>query len=371
MRLQSRVMAVHRTKSTVEEIRPRNDAVQALRESEARFRTLAECAPVVVWMTDPDNSCTYISRYWREFTGRDPDADLGFRWVEALHPEDRDRAARDLIEAATEVRPCRGEYRVQRADGSYGWLYDYGVPHFHADGSYAGHIGTCMDITDHKNREDAEARLKSDLLLGVESERARVARELHDDVSQRLALMCATLDGVLPDVSRTRTQVADELTMVRQQLRSIAADIHRISHNLHPSTVDLGLTVSLRRLCGDVSEQKHIAVDFLADAVSSKVPRDVALALFRVAQECLNNVVKHSGSRQAAVSLRQRHGELLLTVADQGVGFDRARVKAGGLGLLSIEERARMIGARVEITSAISKGTAVSVRVPIRPPQDR
>jgi signal transduction histidine kinase len=229
-----------------------------------------------------------------------------------------------------------------------------------------------MDITDHKDREDAETRLKNDLLLGLESERARVARELHDDVSQRLALMCATLDGIVPDVSRTSPQVADELTMVRQQLRSIAADIHRISHNLHPSTVDLGLTVSLRRLCGHVSEQKHIAVDFLADAVSSKVPRDVALALFRVAQECLNNVVKHSGSRQAAVSLTQRHGELLLTVADQGVGFDRATIKAGaGLGLLSIEERARMIGARVEIASAISKGTAVNVRVPIHPRQHR
>ena len=371
MRLQSRVMAAHRTKSAVEEILPRNNVIHALRESEARFRSLAECAPVVVWMTDTGNSCTYISRYWREFTGRDPDADLGFKWVEALHPDDRDRAARDLIEAAGEVRPCRGEYRVKRADGSYGWLYDYGVPHLHADGSYAGHIGTCIDITDHKNREDAEARLKSDLLLALESERARVARELHDDVSQRLALMCATLDGVVPDVSRM-SQVADALTMMRQQLRSIAADIHRISHNLHPSTVDLGLTVSLRRLCGDVSEQKHIAVDFLAEAVSSKVPRDVALALFRVAQECLNNVVKHSGSRQAAVSLRQRHGELLLTVADQGVGFDRATVKAGaGLGLLSIEERARMIGARVEITTAISKGTAVNVRVPIRPRQHR
>src|SRR5262245_30195930 len=83
----------------------------ALRDSELRFRTLAECAPVVVWMTDATNRVTYISTYWREFTGRDPQEDLGFRWVEALHPDDRDRAARDLIEASAARQPCRGEYR--------------------------------------------------------------------------------------------------------------------------------------------------------------------------------------------------------------------------------------------------------------------
>jgi PAS domain S-box-containing protein len=366
-------MPANRTKFTVADVRVRhNRTLAALRESEARFETLAECAPVVIWMTNTDKACTYISRYWKEFTGRDPGDDLGFKWVEALHPDDRNRAASDLIDAAAAGEPCRGEYRVRRADGSYGWLYDYGVPYFHADGSYAGHIGTCMDITVHKHREDAEARLKSELILGVESERARVARELHDDISQRLAIICVALEAVTLPLSNALPDAADELTAVHEQLRSIAADIHRISHNLHPSTVELGLTVSLRRLCRDVSEQKHIAVEFVSDAVSRKVPRDVALALFRVAQECLNNVAKHSGGNQAVVSLRARDGELLLSVADQGVGFDRAGVQAGrGLGLVSIEERARMIGAHVEIKSAVSKGTVVNVHVPIHPHQHR
>jgi two-component system sensor histidine kinase UhpB len=185
-------------------------------------------------------------------------------------------------------------------------------------------------------------------------------------VSQQLALMCVALDGIMPRLS-CASDVTGELTSVRQQLESIAADIHRISHNLHPSTVDVGLTISLRRLCRDFSQQKDIAVDFLANAVSVKVPRDMALALFRITQECLSNVAKHSGSRHASVSLTQTEGELLLQVADQGAGFDPRSVKKGtGLGLLSIEERTRMIGGRHEIRSAMSKGTTVTVRVPIR-----
>jgi PAS domain S-box-containing protein len=147
------------------------NALEALRESEARFRTLADCAPVVVWMTDVDCSCKYISRYWRELTGRDPEADLGFKWVEALHPEDRERAARDLIEASRSGQPCHGEYRVKRANGKYGWLLDYGVPLLRADGSYTGHIGTCTDITDQKKREKAVFSVEDSLLLGLESVR--------------------------------------------------------------------------------------------------------------------------------------------------------------------------------------------------------
>ena len=139
-------------------------------------------------MTDADLRCTYISKYWQAFTGRDPEQDLGLGWVEALHPEDRERAARDLIEASKSKTACRGEYRVRRANGDYGWLVDYGVPYVHADGSYAGHIGTCMDITQHKAQEQAGILVQESLVLGQEAERKRFAQELHDH-SQRLAIV--------------------------------------------------------------------------------------------------------------------------------------------------------------------------------------
>jgi PAS domain S-box-containing protein len=234
-------------------------ALEAVGESEERFRTLADCAPVVVWVTDVGCRCTYISQYWRQFTGREPDQDLGFGWVEALHPDDRDRAARDLVEAGKLVQPCRGEYRVKRASGEYGWLFDFGVPHFRADGSYAGHIGTCTDITEHKNRESVGHKVQDNLLLGQEVERKRLSRELHDDIGQRMALVAVALNQIERLVPSASPLLEEKLQAVRQDVELLASDIRRLSHNLHPSTVtQFGLVAALRQLCREFSEHLHI-----------------------------------------------------------------------------------------------------------------
>jgi len=340
--------------------------LDALRESESRFRTLAECAPVVVWMTDENVSWTYISKYWREFTGREPQDDLGYKWVEALHPDDREQAIRDLVSASQSGQPCRGEYRVKRSDGEYGWLSDHGVPFFHADGTYAGHIGTCIDITEHKNRVTTGFRVQDNLMLGQEAERKRVARELHDGVGQRIALLAMALremEGLIPASS---TALEEKLRGVEEEVGRIATDLHRLSHNLHPSTVThLGLVPALRRLCKEFSEQMNIAVEFVAAADCSGMSEETALALFRVGQECLANVAKHSKSREARVLLTQHAAEVRLTIVDSGVGFDVSQVHSNpGLGLVSIHERSRMLGADVEIRSSPSRGTQVELRMP-------
>src|SRR4029077_20602028 len=119
--------------------------------------------------------------------------DLGYKSIEALHPDDQDRAIRDLVEASRTAQPCRGEYRVKRADRKYGCLSDHGVPFFRADGQYAGHIGTCIDITEHKNRETTGFRVQDTLMFGQEAERKRVARELQDGIGQRIALLTMSL----------------------------------------------------------------------------------------------------------------------------------------------------------------------------------
>ncbi len=338
-------------------------ATDAWLESENRFRTLADCAPVVVWMTDTENRCTYISKYWREFTGRDPEQDLGFTWVEALHPDDRDQAARDLIEASKSLQPCRGEYRVKRADGEYGWLFDFGVPHFRADGSYAGHIGTCMDVTEHKNQENAGRKVQDNLMLGQEAERKRLSRELHDDIGQRIAMLVVALSETSDLVPSAASFLKERLQEVRRDVEVLASDIRRLSHNLHPATVtQLGLVPSLRQLCREFSEQMRIPVEFVGGNLPP-MPEEVAVALFRVSQECLANIAKHSKSSDARVSLMNESGEVRLTITDRGVGFDMTRLKENpGLGLISIQERARMIGASIQIRSTPSIGTRVELR---------
>lgn len=357
--------ALSKTIATSEPATERQRALDALRESESRFRTLAECAPAVVWMTDENNSCTYISRFWCELTGRDPEQDLGYKWIEALHPEDRDRAIRDLVTASNLGQPCRGEYRVLLADGQYGWLSDHGVPFFRADGSYAGHIGTCIDITEHKNRQTTGFRVQDNLMLGQEAERKRVARELHDGIGQRIALLTMSLrevESLVPDGS---TALEQKLRAVEEEVGRIATDIHHLSHNLHPSTVShLGLVPALRQLCKEFSEQMNLAVEFVAAAECADLSEETALALFRVGQECLANVARHSRSPEAKVFLIERPAEIRLTIIDHGVGFDVSQVHTSpGLGLVSIHERARMLGADLEIRSS-SRGTQIELRLP-------
>ena len=339
--------------------------LDALRESESRFRTLAECVPVVVWMTDETNRCTYLSPYWREFTGRDPQHDLGFNWAEALHPEDRDGVIRQFVENSQTGQEVRGEYRIKRGDREYGWLSYRGVAFTHADGSYAGHIGICLDITEHKNRETTGFRVQDNLMLGQEAERKRVARELHDGVGQRIALLAMALrekEGLVPASST----MAGKLSAAQGEVDRIATDLHRLSHNLHPSSVaHLGLVPALRRLCKEFSEQMNISVEFRAVGDCAGLSEETALALFRVGQECLANVVKHSRSREAKVLLRELATEIRLTIIDHGVGFDVSQVHSNpGLGLVSIHERARMLGADLEIRSSPSRGTQVELRMP-------
>jgi signal transduction histidine kinase len=224
-----------------------------------------------------------------------------------------------------------------------------------------------MDRIARKDDEHDGADVHALLMLGQEAERKRVAEELHDDISQRLALVAFALheiEQMLPPASPT---LEDKLKAVRQNVESISADIHRISHNLHPSTVvHLGLVPALRRLCREFSEMTRIAVEFNSDSDVPLTSQEVAIALYRVAQEALTNVAKHSGSREARVTLAQRDGALHLAIADTGVGFDpKQRPVTAGLGLINIRERARMIGAAVQINSGATGGTTIGLRVPL------
>jgi len=167
-------------------------------------------------------------------------------------------------------------------------------------------------------------------------------------------------------VPASSTGLAEKLSAAQDEVNRIAIDLHRLSHNLHPSSVaHLGLVPALRRLCKEFSEQMNITVEFVSAADCAGLSEETALALFRVGQECLANVAKHSRSREAKVLLTERAAEIRLTVIDNGVGFDVSQVHSNpGLGLVSIHERARMLGADLEIRSSPSRGTQVELRMP-------
>jgi len=216
-----------------------------LHESEVRFRLVANTAPVLIWMSGPDRQCNYFNEPWLEFTGRPLEAELGNGWSEGVHPEDLKNCL-DTYTRAFDLRESfRMQYRLRRHDGEYRWVLDIGVPRLNLDGSFAGYIGSCLDITDHKLAVEALAGVGRRLIEAHEEERTWIARELHDDISQRIALVAVQLEQWAQHPPDSVVEVTDHIRHVRQDLSDLGKDVQALSHRLHSSKLEyLGLAVA-------------------------------------------------------------------------------------------------------------------------------
>jgi two-component system, NarL family, sensor kinase len=209
-------------------------------------------------------------------------------------------------------------------------------------------------------------KLAAKLLNAQEEERRRIAREMHDDWTQRLALLGIDIAKLEKNIGAPET-ARPLLRTMQEQLVSLSEDVHALSRQLHPSILDdLGLVEALRSECASFSRREGIEVVYRPEAVPTTVPKDVALGVYRVAQEALRNLAKHAAVNEGWVSLIATGSELLLRVQDKGVGFDPATVRSEpGLGLSSMEERVRLIQAKLSVKSAPGQGTTVEVCVPL------
>jgi signal transduction histidine kinase len=209
--------------------------------------------------------------------------------------------------------------------------------------------------------------LAAKLLHAQEEERRRIAREMHDDWTQRLAVLSIDLAKLEKHIGAPQNALPLLRTM-QEQLVALSEDVHALSRQLHPSIMDdLGLVEALRSECASFSRREGIAVVYRPEAVPATLPRDVALCVYRVAQEALRNLARHAAVKEAWVWLAGTQTELLLRIHDNGAGFDPVALRSRpGLGLASMEERARLIQAEFTIASAPGQGTTVTVRVPLR-----
>jgi len=346
-------------------------AAHVVRESEERFRLVANTAPVMIWTAGTDRLCTYVNQPWLEFTGRLLEAELGNGWAEGVHNEDVKRCLETYARAFDQRQSFAMEYRLRRKDGEYRWIVDIGVPRFNPDGTFAGYIGSCLDVTDRKLAEEALASVGRRLIEAQEEERKWIARELHDDIGQRIALVAVELDRCGQQVTNAPTIVRDHIRQASQLVSDVSDDIQAISHRLHSSKLEyLGLATAAKTFCRDLSEQRHVRIEFKHSDIPAALPKEISLCLFRVLQEALQNAVKHSGAADVSVKVQGTLDGIHLTVSDSGVGFNwRHAVNGRGLGLISMRERLRLVNGELSIQSEPGRGTTILARVP-HGPQD-
>jgi PAS domain S-box-containing protein len=336
-----------------------------VRESEERFRRVANTAPVMIWMSGADTLCTYFNQQWLEFTGRSIEAELGDGWAGGIHPQDLGHCVGTYSRAFDQRHPFEMEYRLRRYDGEFRWILHHGVPTFDLDGSFTGYIGSGIDVTERKHAEEALSTVSRRLIEAQEQERAKIARELHDDICQRLALAAMRLGPALEDGGvSTPNKVAE----VVEQIMEIGMDVQALSHRLHSSKLEfLGLSKAAASVCDELSSGHQVTIDFQSRSVPDELPKDIAVCFFRILQEALRNAIKHSGSTQFQVSLTGDANSVQLTVRDSGKGFAPEALAGKGIGIVSMKERVKAVNGTLAIHSQPGNGTTVTARAPIHP----
>jgi PAS domain S-box-containing protein len=338
-----------------------------LRESEKRFRVMADTTPSLIWMCDSNGRVTYLNDRRAAFTGVKSSAAYGGTWTAYVHPDDLNHLQDALARALESHESFAMEYRLRRRDGIYRWMFDVASPRLNGDGSFAGFIGSAIDITDQKLAQETLEKISGRLIEAQEKERSRIARELHDDICQRLALLSIELEQANRGLSESTVNTEQRLEEIRVHCSGIAFDVQSLSHQLHSSKLDyLGVVAAIRGLCKESAKQHQVKIDFTDQNVPKDLPQDTSLCLFRVAQEALHNAVKHSATIQFGVELSGSPTEIRLEVKDAGAGFDVEEAKSnGGLGLVSMEERVHLVRGRFCVESRRGVGTKVIAILPV------
>ena len=354
----------------VADITERKRAEETLHESEKNLADAQAQAHLGSWVeTLADHKLVWSDELYRLWgmspRSIDPTWDV---FLHGVHPEDRVYVRGRLDSSMQSQQPFDCVYRVLRPDGSVRFAHAQGEPVTNDRGQAVQFVGTVLDITQQKLAEEALASVSRRLIEAQEQERTRIGRELHDDIGQRLSMLAIGLEQLQTDSPPRSAEFHSRLDDLRKQTSEIAADLQSLSHELHSAKLEyLGIAAATRAFCKEFSGQQNVEIDIQTHDLTSPLPPDVSLCLFRILQEALHNASKHSGVRHFEVRLWGTPDEANLTVADSGAGFDREAAKLGrGLGLISMEERLKLLNGTFSIDSQPQRGTVISARVPFR-----
>jgi PAS domain S-box-containing protein len=351
----------------------RKQAQEAKQNSENRFSYLFKEAPFGIAIEDVDGQILFANPALASMLGYTAEELCHTKCTEFADDEDE----KDDWEHFQQMRAgFRQNYQIEkrytRKDGVRVWGR-LSVSLLKGSAQWAPMVlATVEDITEKKAQEhelqlaQGQVRhLAGRILQAQDDERQRIARELHDDIGQRLSLLMMELDVLQTELPVDRTSEQAKIHYLLTQLDEIVSDVHGMSHQLHSAKLEhLGLAVALKEVCRQVSTQHHVAVELQADDVSRSAPSPVSLCFYRVAQEALNNAAKHSRSPRIEVKLTNEGSKLRMQIRDFGVGFDLS-APSNGIGLITMQERLRAIGGSLLINSRIGIGTELSAEATV------
>ncbi len=353
---------------TVLEITERKQAELAVRQAEEKFRAVATHAPVGIFQTDIQGRRVFVNQRWCEIVGAEPSEALGESWQAFLHPEDRQKYLDEWQNAVRHGRGLLKDVRFVNPDTGIRWVTGSVTALQDSSGGVIGYIGTTIDVTDRKlaaEALEAEQELMRHTIQLQDHERKLIAYEIHDGLVQYATGALMQLEGL-----RGRTDcesLVQQIDDIAEVLQRAVAEGRRIIDGIHtPVLDDWGVVAAVRQLI-DEEERAHVRVEFDGDPALGRMDRGIEEALYRITQEAMTNVRKHSQAENVRVELCRRGDRVHLCVRDWGVGFTPANGARQVHGLMGMTERARIAGGQCKIHSAPGQGTQIVVDLPYRP----
>jgi PAS domain S-box-containing protein len=367
--------------SFIMDITERKRVEEQLRQSEERFRQMAESITEVFWMTNPDKrQILYVSPGYENIWGRSRESvyERATAWIDAIHPDDRDRVEKSAMTQQIMGRYDE-EYRIIRPDGRVRWIRDRAFPIKDKSGRVYRVTGIAEDITERKLAEE-KLRATTEQLRALsarvqsarEEEATRIAREIHDELGA--ALTCLRWD--LDDINELASETGSQLDLQERRKKTVSMmslidttinTVRRIASELRPIGLDdLGLIAAIEMQARQFQERTGISIQCTCALEKVELSRDKSTTAFRIFQEALTNILRHAEATRVNIQIKEEDGEFILTISDNGRGItDDEKSGQRTLGLLGMRERAHLVGGKIDINGLAGKGTVVTVRIPI------
>ncbi len=355
----------------IQDVSERQQSEAALRNSEAEYRELADAMPQIVFKATPTGKINYINRDWRKIFELDLLKTTSTICDLSLHPDDEDKIVNGWLNAVQSASTFEMEHRLHLKEAGYQWHLTRAIPIKNETGEILHWIGTSTNIHAHKKAEEALSELLHRVVSAQEDERHRIGRELHDHIGQLLTALHVGLKSLeCPEIDRS--EKLNKLSDVQNIAASIGEELRNLLNDLRPAALDeLGLPVALEQHLSDWASHFDITVDYhFRGDKSFRLPSIIEINLYRIAQEALNNIVKHANATSTCVILEYTDEFVRMIIEDNGSGFDHESEKNmlmedRKFGLLGMKERLGQLSGDVEIESLRDQGTSLFIRIPL------